>query len=140
MSSTLYQSAAPDRFIAPWATRIIEFLIAIIEIMLTIAKNARLPWHELRTGCRKTERWLSVLLGAFLPDDGEARDHGRPGGRRLPSVSLVHAHRQPDACSCQYGDVDIGRQQPQAGSLKITRKKRLANCLHVNFCAGGADL
>ena len=49
MTSTPCHSAALDRIIAPWAAKIAEFFAAIVEIILTIAKNVRTTLHELCT-------------------------------------------------------------------------------------------
>jgi hypothetical protein len=122
MTSTLFQSAALGRFIAPWATKIVEFLIAIVETILTIAKNARLPWHELGTGCRETERRLSVLrLAPFCPMMAKLEIVGARVAA-VPRASALSMRIVSRIRALANMGVDIGRQQPQAGSLKIARK------------------
>jgi hypothetical protein len=61
MTSTLCQSLALDRFIAPWVAMIAAFLIAIVETILTIAKNVRTHLHEPGFSWREAGRRHSAL-------------------------------------------------------------------------------
>jgi hypothetical protein len=56
MTSTLCQSAALDRFIA--------FVIAIVKIILMIAKNGHSSLHARGASCHETERRFPVLRSA----------------------------------------------------------------------------
>lgn len=123
MTSTLFKSAALDHFIAQWATKIVEFLIAIVETILTIEINARPIWHELAAGCREDRAAaLTVVLGAFLPDDGE--------GWRASSAGCVLLPIQ---------GVDVDRGQPQAWK-NLKRGKQATKLSARKLFTGYADL
>ena len=61
MNSTLYRSATLDRFIAPWVAKIVEFLVAIVETILAIAKTCPMPLYQPGASYRQAKRPLSVL-------------------------------------------------------------------------------
>jgi len=84
MTSTLYQSAAIDRIIAPWAGKIAELFATIVETILMIAQKflqhlagsrRRLPEHRaLAHGAvlraispHDVEAWLCAAFGERAP-------------------------------------------------------------------------
>jgi hypothetical protein len=124
MTSTLCQSAMFDRFIALWVAKIVEFLIAIVETILTIAMNVRTSLHEPGAICRQGRTAApGAELGALSPDDGEDRNTVRHDQAAVPTVFL-HTVSQMRAAR-QYRDgagVDQGNPQTRSWQQK---------CLHV---------
>lgn len=109
MTSMLCQSATLDRFIAPWAARIVEFWIAVVETILTIAKTVRTPWPIAGKGPAAP----GAALGAVTLHDGEERD------MRLPCCPECHPCPCTSSARCVLLN-DIG-----AASAGIAGSRRL---------------
>jgi hypothetical protein len=100
MTSTLCQSPALDRIIAPWAAKLSVLFAIILETIVAIAGNVRNTLRELGTSCRKAGRRLPALCsGLSRPMTPKPKIMGRHAallrhgqGFLAPSASALHVH------------------------------------------------
>jgi hypothetical protein len=124
MISTLRESLALDRFIAPWVAMIAAFLIAIVETILTIPKNVRTHLHERGVSWREAERRHSVLhLAPSCPMMKKIDEslYQLPS----PEAQFMSMHPcQPDACSLPISGWRRSRSPATASSqsLRLARE------------------
>ncbi|WP_119275187.1 hypothetical protein [Taklimakanibacter deserti] len=100
MTSTLCQSPALGRIIAPWAAKIVALFAVIVATIVANAENVGNTLRELGTCCRKAGRRLPALCpGPSRPMTPKLEIMGRHAallrhgqGFLAPSASALHVH------------------------------------------------